>query len=242
MANPNYKRKGVADPKTANEKELTSAKWFEIPSIVTIPSEIYYYAVDQKVIDKDAYRGANKAAKIGRDQVVLQIHRYLDNAAWPSSRKYVPVGEWSVAERVVVNRGEIIDRPVRVEVPLFVPELSEWRLGSTPTTGETGANREPGIDVPFYNVPNWPAILVDFDGGDRLKYKHGTEEVADSSSLEVIILGPEGKLLAHNGAVDAKNKERIDRYTAWKARIEEVRKKQGDDPKAPRNPFDKGRP
>ncbi len=244
MANPNWGRSDAANPqdaeKTENNKELKwnsnpDKQWFEIKDTVTVPSELHYYAVDQKAIDGANYFGANGAAKVGRDQVVLQIHKFLDNAASPGSRKNVPVGEWSVAERVIVSRGEIIDRPVRVQVPLFVEEIGEWRLGSTPSTGEKGQSREPGIDVPFGGTGQ-PAILVDFDGGDRLKYKHGTDEVNDAAGLEVMILRPDGRLLVHSGIVDAKDTERTKMYSAWKTRITDLQKKMNGDPMNPMNP------
>ncbi len=213
MANPNYGlQERVADPNFAERKESNKDLkpnpdnlWYEIPGIVTVPTEMHYYAVDQKVLDGDKYAGSNARANIGRDQTVLQIHKYLENAS-PTGTKNVPIGEWSVAERVIVSRGEPIDRAVRVKVPVLVEELGEFKLASTLVSNEKGASRDPGIDVRFEGVPGRPAILVDFDSTQQRYKRAGGDEVTDRPAQEVLILGPDGKLEAHNTAIDAKDK------------------------------------
>jgi hypothetical protein len=233
MGNPNKLRKDVANPNDADLPELVwssdkSQRWLEIGGITTVPTELHYYALDTKVVEKN-YTGAYKDANVSRDQTVLQIHKYLENAA-PGKGKNVPVGEWSVAERVIVARGEIIDRNVRVEVPVFLEEEHKWKLASTAST--SGGSREQGIDVPFVGVPGRPTLLVDFDGG-QLKYKRGTDEVKENTAAEVLIMGPDGRLLAHNSAIDAADKDRMDMVTAWRTRIEALRKEMSADPKDP---------
>ena len=258
MANPNYGRQDVVDPRFAEPKEENkilklspgTAKekmWFEIPGIVTVPSEMYYYAVDQKTLEKDSYRGAFASAKVGRDQIVLQIHKYLENAA-PGKGRYIPVGDWSVAERVIVSRYEVIDRLVRVEVPVLVEEEGKWKLASTAGI-ELGKPREPGIDVPFNSMPlpGWiqrQAIMVDFEGRYQYKRAGADKPVLDLTPQEVLILGPDGKLLAHNAGIDAADRERIERYREWQKRIDEVRRAMQADPMNPRGvPVDQfGRP
>jgi hypothetical protein len=236
MANPNFGRADVVHPQEAEaskpeNKELKpnpDKMWLQIPGIVTVPTDLHYYAVDQKAIEKD-YKGAYKDATVGRDQTVLQIQKYLDNIA-PVPNKNVPVGEWSVAERVVVTRGEIIDRSLRVDVPLLVEEEEKWKLASTP--GDKG--RESGISVSFDGVKGRPALLVDFDRGKKTYKRAGADsgEVRDDPAEEVLILAPDGKLLAHYAGVDSADKDRQDLLKTWRERIEQVRKDNSD----PMNP------
>ena len=83
MANPNYHRTNVVNPLDAVLPELKSTPedWYEIPGFVTVPSEMHLYALDQKNdVEKDSYRGAYANEKVNRDQTVLQIHKYLENA------------------------------------------------------------------------------------------------------------------------------------------------------------------
>ncbi len=236
MANPNFDRKDVVHPQEADaskpeNKELKpnpEKTWYVIPGIVTVPTDLHYYAVDQKAIEGKEYKGAYKDITVGREQTVLQIQKYLEYIA-PTPGKNVPVGEWSVAERVVVTRGEIIDRLLRVDVPLLVEEEERWKLASTP--GDKG--RDPGINVSFEGLKARPAVLVDFDRG-RKTYRRagGDTDVKDDPSEEVLILAPDGKLLAHNAAADAADKDRQDMLKMWRERIEQVRKDNSD----PMNP------
>jgi hypothetical protein len=236
MANPNYKRKDVANPRDAEDADLKSAdgrKWFEVPEIVTVPTGIRYYAVDQKALEKTRYQGAYKDARVGYDQTVLQIHKYLDYIN-PTPWQRVAAADWSVAERVVVSRGEVIDRPVRVEVPVLVEEEERWKLAST--KNEKG--RAPGVDVLFDGVPGRAAVLVDFDSGTPQRYKRaGGPEIRDSSAQEILILAADGHLRAHNSAVDAADQHRREGLKTWRDRIDEVRKLA--DPRPGRDPFGK---
>jgi hypothetical protein len=229
MANPNYHREDCVYPQDAENLELKpnpDDTWFQISGIVTVPTDLHYYALDQKVVEKD-YKGGYKDATVGRDQTVIQIQKYLDNID-PVPGKNVPVGEWSVAERVIVGRGEIIDRRLRVEVPLLVEEEEKWKLASTP--GDKG--RDPGINVPFDGIKGRPAVLVDFERGRKTHRRLGGDEVRDDPGEEVLILAPDGKLLAHNAAVDAGDKDRQEMLKAWRERIEQVKKDNSD----PMNP------
>ena len=137
-------------------------------------------------------------------------------------------------------RGEIIDRLLRVEVPIFLEEESKWKLAST-SSGDVGKGRNPGIEVPFFSMPlssgiQRQAILVDFDGGIRQKYRRaGGDEVLDTPGQEVVILNPDGKLEVHYTGVDAKDKDREEMLKTWRDRLDSVRKGLAADPKDPKN-------
>jgi hypothetical protein len=238
MANPNKDLKNVLNPGWAKPDYLLS-DWYEFKQDVVVPAETFYYAFDQKEVEKD-YRGQNWDAAIQKDrQVVLQMHKWLRTMPLASDREQaVEVGEWLVAERVLASRGEAIGRNQRVQVPVWKSNQEAFVL----MTDKTPDPRKPGVLVNFTQADESDLILVDFDGGD-VKYDRGGGKpvVGDKAALEVMVLSPDGKLLAHDSAGDAKDKERDDRLKAYRTRIKDVKSgkandKQGTD----KNPFGPG--
>jgi hypothetical protein len=220
LANPNYKRdKGLANPQLAREPELTSDRWFVLPDLLAVP-ELAIYAVDQKVLDgkdekgRDRYKGLNANVYPDRNAAVLQAHRWLESLPLPGgpARVTVSVGEWSVAERLIVQRGEAIDRYARVEVPIWSDTRESWAL--MPAAEK---NRK-GVDV-LFGDPARPTVLADSESGEQRHPRVRREQAGG----EVLILAPDGRLRAHNTADDSDDRERKARVEAWHKRIEEVR-------------------
>src|SRR5262249_503824 len=133
MGNPNYGRKGdVASPGYAAEKELRS-EWFTIPQKVTVPPEVQFYAVDQKEYDatdsslqpqdkrqpraRRPSKGINANGVPRKNQTVLQIPRWIQTI--PVGSEKFAVGDWAIAERVFVYRGEYAGTEAKVEVPFW---------------------------------------------------------------------------------------------------------------------------
>jgi hypothetical protein len=245
LANPNFKRTDVASPKYAEEPELEADKeklaedknWFLIPQNVIVPPEMVYYTVDQKEVDgASSYKGIHARDPIDKkNQVAFQIHAWLENVD-STSRTLVPVGEWAVAERLIVNRGEPIDRKAKVEVPLWVENMDTFVIASSGNLRQ----KTPGIDVDFSHHNN-KAILVDFEGGPEHSYQRtGAPLVKEDkgTTTEVLILSPDGKLVAHDTDSDRNSQERKDRLEAYRKRIKEVKEpKHGADTGKPMNPF-----
>jgi hypothetical protein len=237
MANPLYGRKDVTAPEEARAREVVSA-WYEVPQAVVMPPELVYYAVDQKELDREQrkkYTGLHANATFNaRTQVVLQAHRWLPSVS-PSEGARVDVGEWVVAERLPVYRGEYAGQRERVEVPYWRTTRAAWMIA------DDGTNKKgPGVQVPFGHEgsdPSQPeAILVDFRSGnagyDRKVGRVGTRPVRDTSAGEVLILEPNGKLILREGARDTLDRERQARLEMVRKRIDEIRKKD-------RSPFGK---
>jgi hypothetical protein len=241
MANPNLGHKDVASPDYARDKELTSATWFEVPQTVVVPPEIQYYAVDQLLLEKE-YEGPNARENVYSDrQTVLQVHRWLDHVPC-GKRDHLTVGEWSIAERLVVYRGEYVGRKQKVELPCWIPEQQRFRLAVTPAAEpRLDGSRPTGVEVSFAYEPT-DTLLVDFEGGETFyRRAGGVEPVHDFATTEVLLLSPGGKLLARDSVTDARDPERNGRLEAWRCRIKELqeRKEDGDGPrKAPKDPFD----
>jgi len=230
MANPNYKRTDVASPAYAEDLELKSDNWFIIPQPVVVPLEMICYAVDQKDLDgARSYRGihANETLKKNQ-QVTFQIHQWTENVS-PDRRVVTPVGEWLIAERIIVNRGEYIGRKERVEVPLWRETMDAFVLAATGVAGR----QKSGMEVNFGHARN-EAIMVDFEGPEHTYQRAGGPAVKETTTTEVLILSHDGKLVAHDSETDKKNAERIERLEAWRKRIKDIKEQ-----KPPVNPFGK---
>jgi hypothetical protein len=239
MANPNYGRnKEVASLTYAQEKELPvdDSKWYVVPNTVSVPPDLYYYAVDQLDLDggRNKYKGINRDVGVSKDRTALQLHRWLEGFQPKGSTKTLPVGEWVVAERVIINRGEYVGRRQRIEFPYWRTTQEQFVVATEP-----GATRKaPGVEVSFRPArpDGLDTVLVDFEGGrqecDRVisrdeDGKEKKKKVQDVSANEVLLLTPDGKLLAHEGAEDTKDKERVERLKQVQDRIKEVKNPSG---------------
>jgi hypothetical protein len=230
MASPNFGRKDVAAPELAREKENRS-DWYEVPQKVVVAPELLYYAVDQMELDgRRNYKGINRDISLDKDRAALQIHRWLETFATHNDwRRAMPVGEWVIAERVVVPRGEYVGGEQRIEFPYWRTTQERFVIATEP-----GATRkQPGVRVSF--APDRPdgldTILVDFEGGPR-EYERvfrGLDETInkrkarDASATELLLLTPDGKMLAHEGPRDAADKERVQRLRQVRERLREIK-------------------
>jgi hypothetical protein len=230
MVNPLLGRNDVSNPDWAKDEELQPTTWFEVPQTLTVPPEVEYYAVDQKELDRN-YKGLNADKSVGNNETTLQIHRWLDAV---QIRGMGPdpllIGEWAVADRVIVARGEYVDRIVHIELPVWSYTQNTFVIA----TDQTRRSRsQHGFDVPFSHgyANKQETILIDFEGG-RQDYKgtlkvdeDSTREVSvrDSSATDVLLMDPEGRLLGHNSAVDSVNPERQHRREQVQARVDRVK-------------------
>jgi hypothetical protein len=249
MGNPNYHRPDVASPAYAADKELKSERWFEIPQRVVVPPELVYYAVDQKTLESN-YKGPHQYESLDHArQVVLQAHKWLETVPTRDNLKDpLLVGEWAVAERLPVFRGEYIGRKERVEFPFWKATQEDYVVASDSST----KTRHPGIDVSFgYDRPDGrEAVLVDFEGGkqeyervvSKIDDQVSTRKVNDSDAMEIVILTPDGRLLSRDGARDANDSVRTDRLKKVRDRLKEIKDKAQGNPAGGngRSPFGGG--
>jgi hypothetical protein len=219
MANPNYKRtdKAVASDAYAKDPYLTSEEWYTLPQTVAVPPETLYYAVDQKALEGSKYNGINPRDDPTTKQTVIQIHRWVDQLFEKKTDKYVPAGEWVVAERVAVRRGEYVGRPQRVMVPVWKYTLGKFFI---PETG-----KRLGTDMSFaFTNPTSDAVLVDFDNGDATHDRPGGKPIKEKGPTEVLIYTHDGKLISHDSATDGEDQGRTKRLTGWRDRLIETLK------------------
>jgi hypothetical protein len=237
----------VRSPTYARDKELPSDKpegWFTVPEVV-VPPELLYYAVDQKALESN-YKGPNARVTLDKDRTALQIHKWLE--VTNPEKQPVLVGEWVVAERVPVYRGEYVPRQVRAEVPVWRYTRESFVIAGDPDPRQT-RRLGPGVDVNFgyERGDGAEAAVVDFEGGSQ-SYERAlgrtaddkpiTRKVDDASATEVLLLSPDGQLLAHDSAHDVKDGNREEILKKYKDRVSEV--KHGKAPGKGANPFGGG--
>jgi hypothetical protein len=222
MGNPNYDRKDVLSPTYSRDKELISSDWFTIDQVVEIPPELKYYAVDQHFLD----RSRTRIAPLRNNQTVLQMHRWLDRVKKEGDKPLL-VGEWVVAERVPVYRGEYIGQEVPIKFPVWRTTRDDFVIEND-IEKKRGRRTRPEklveVDFGARRLDGLDPVLVDFEEGSAIT-EYGTARVREDYATEVLLLTPDGKLVAHNSAADARDEERIERLNYFRDRLKKVKEK-----------------
>lgn len=245
MANPNFGHKDkVAFQALAEVKELLSPGVFT-PDI-TIPQEYNFYAVDQNQLNQSEPRSAFPAPyPRQQDSVPFQIHRWFDRGEDAVTGTKYNLGEWAIAERVPVRRGEYIGQVDLVtKLPVWNPLTNFFEaVYSTVVDSKKRQSQQLGIPLSF-RASNPPPLLVDFTGGKRIrdipKSATQVQSIPDESAFDALILTTEGQLVVRNSRVDSdtstlEGSERNYRYETWRERVNRTYTPPAD-PNAPANP------
>ncbi len=234
MANPNLFRPDVANPHYADPDDGKNVEllsdWSAVPIRVAVARELIYYAADQKVIDeapvagkREKYAGPNTAVYPSDKVLVLQAHRWLKDFRLGTGGSMI-IGDWAVAERLPVYRGEYIGRRIRVEMPVWRYQRETYVM----TTDDNIKKGNKGLPIPFgfeeKKAAAPEAILVDFEPAGGRGHSDA-RKVADTAAAQALILSPDGKLLLREGALDTFDQERVNRLEDFRKRIKEVKKK-----------------
>lgn len=226
LKNPNAnpaKAKEVAYAALTQVDELVS-DWTLTESI-TIPHDYYLYAVDQELLDKGKAPASDLKVK---DATPFQIHQWMNEP--PASRDQTivyPVGDWVIAERVLVQKGSRIGVAATVNTPFWVSNKDRFdlakRAGASGTEIEmmppTASNKGNGI----VGTEGYP-VLIDFVGGKRriAPNLNAEEEVA----VDALIVGADGKLRVLNSRDAVENtplgRDREARVIRARERVAEV--------------------
>jgi hypothetical protein len=233
------------------------------PLRVTVPSDLAYYAVDQQAIDNAPqpgakvtrnYKGMN--ANVTHDssrQVVVQIHRWKDFYEHTAGTKTntFPIGDWVVGERMFALRGEFLGvKPQPTHVPIWSPEQSALMLAGKPPTRSRDL-RATADDFRFLEPKRAP-LVVDFEGGTAT-YRRGAAPAARNddgtpvegakatpgvdikapAAVEIVLLTPDGRLVARNGGRDEQDSEREERLKEYRRHVDEAEGKEEAKPTKP---------
>lgn len=227
MGNPNFKRnKEVASPSYADGGELLS-DWSKVPIQVKVPEEHNCYLVDQFKVDNPAARPILSEDK--SRQIPMQIHKWLQNTG--AATQYLPVGDWGVADRVSVFRGEYIGRTVIAKVPLWIFFFEGFGLIPPKIKAAAGGKVGDGNQVDFApdRKDRSDFILVDFEGSDYV-HERVRGLAADGKPtitrieekdkvVEAYILAPDGTLQVRSIITDKDLKERKERLDNFRERV-----------------------
>jgi hypothetical protein len=233
ITNPAYGKDELAVSKeAAAEPVLVAEEWKDVtrrvgeeeaPLRVTIDNELMYYAVDEKL--------DQRVLPVNSERAAVQIHRWLEEVRVNPSDKnsVVPVGEWSILERLLVHRGEYIGRQEEVDVPVWRTTKDAWALAghsdeASARAGQLRSARSKGVVVDFGMDPvkqNY-SILVDFEGGAQTIMSDG-KPVRDESPIEMLVLDASGKLIVHKSVTDTADQARQQRYSAWKGEVSSLK-------------------
>jgi hypothetical protein len=231
IANPNFgKTTEVSALDWSKIKELPAGEWTSTEPI-SIPQESFYYAVDQWEIGKITNPKAPLATSINpplresidypnvnhnlAEMTPVQIHRWI-NRFQAEDGADIFIGDWVIAERLLIKRGELIGRKkVIVEVPEWHDNKNRFDWGKF-ASGKHSARFTP---VNFLLDETKIPVLVDFRGPKKI----------DDGATELLVLEADGKLSTRNSRVDSDprseiGQERLRHYNHWRERIEELRR------------------
>jgi hypothetical protein len=216
---------------------------------VTVGQETFLYAMND-VKPSDPKAAAKLVAVKPEYQTVVEVQRWLEEAkpVGSSDLQAFPVGEWVVADRVIVNRGEYLQRTVDMEVPTWLVTEEKWAIASL-----KGSTKKKVVSMDITAGTGLDrTLLVDFQGGP-VKYDKVTglvpnpmggekvdfTPVKDTAASELILLTPDGRLVVHDSKTDAKDPDREARAAKWTERLKDIKEnKSGGTGKDPsKNPF-----
>jgi hypothetical protein len=234
VVNPNFgKVKEVAHEDLANVFELRSP--VAATPMVTVPPEYFFYAMNAKSLQSHGGFGPQNKKFLGNDlepadqeRTPVQIHVWVNRTDVEIDKSVDSrlIGDWVIAERLLVRRGESIGRnPVFVETPEWNTAKGHYILG---TYSSNKLKNGKGIPVNFL-VDNPAPLLVDFQGGRFINYMITKKNlINDRAGVEVLVLGADGRLSVRNSRVDGDEKsmigqDRSQRYQYWRDRLEELR-------------------
>jgi len=224
LKNPNHgKTKEVAFPAMAEKTHLESP-WVLTPP-VWMPFDYSFYFVNQSPLaTHKTVKGKttiDMAPAVPPDKIPVQIHQ-LTHDSTADDRK--EVGDWVVAERLFLARGDLIARKgLEVEVPYWDAVANHFTMGTVKNVGTAKAPRyqqRKSIPVDFGDE-NSP-VLVDFRG------VRGGKNNLDEGNIEALVLLGDGRLVVRNSYEDADPEsalgaERLHHYDAWRTRLESFR-------------------
>jgi hypothetical protein len=235
LRNPNYKKKRheVATSDLVKKKFLESAWVYTEP--VPVGPEIQFYAVDQKLIEpqQDFKRrlAGTETSETRGERVAVQIHRFLGSVQDKlGTKEGRGVGEWSIAERLLVPRGEFVGHKVEVEVPCWDPNQDDFDLINGRVVNRLTGQKEGKVAIDFSTHLNEfkgsAALVVDFRGGKHdyiVERLRNNTPCVDEAATELLILGADGKLAVRNSRFEAdpQNPRQVERA----ARLEHLRER-----------------
>ena len=231
VANPNYgKRNEVHQQVYADAKELLSdGEWTETPAF-KVPETFHLYAVDQYQVDLVAANIANEKdpktkkkiiASLEHDHAVVQLHRWFGQTG--SNNDPYLIGDWAIAERVIVRKGAHIAQSsngqseIPVEIPTWNKGKGAFEMRQEVVKGPKGKGPQVqnGVTLDFVPLVLAPDgkrystshMLVDFEGGKLVaggkdRRFPSLAPITEDAAMDLLMLTPDGRLIVQNTRAD----------------------------------------
>ncbi len=250
LQNPNYQNEAdVADPAFAKD-ELLKSDW-SAPTQVTLPEDLYLYAGERVADEKEPKEPKEpKPKKPAEDKgtAPVEIVKWLSAVnRYPPKGNGNPVlervGEWWV-ERTEAVRGDYIGRLADSALVIWDPTMvlpgalrpGGDRLYDDKTKVRTDA---------FYTR----RLLVDYETAGSLN-RQFSDQIKKSPSfkgftddqvpVELLVMEPDGRLVAKHAARDRESPKRQEYVEKWEKWFAEVKTRSK--PKDPKDPSKPGEP
>lgn len=217
LDNPNYKQeKLVAAPEFAKDEVLNGA--WSAPTRVTFEPDSMIFAGERE-------RAKGSTDDREKDKVPVQLHKWLGKVETVdrSDRDYTIVGDWWI-ERLLVGRGEHIGRSPDLAPPANETNLVQWVSHALDTVQQKiGADVQKKTRTPDLYTNS---ILVDFEGGSYQSFRSAinNNNKKEDVPAEVLILEPDGRLIARHISEDRNDEGRKQRFDHWKTWIDKLAK------------------
>lgn len=219
LSNPNYKRENeVADPSFSKDEYLYGP-WSTVARVSFEPDNMIFAG------ERDRAKGATDDAR-DRDKVPVQLHKWLGKIETLDStadRSTAIVGDWWV-EKLMVARGEYIGRSPDLAGAAGESNLVQWVSHAFDTVNQRiGADVQKKSRTPDLYTNS---ILVDFQGGAFQSYRNEftKSNKRDDVPAELLILEPDGRVIAKHFVDDRNDTGRKERYEHWKNWLEKLAK------------------
>lgn len=223
LANPNFgKKDAVKNPADAEPEELPldPVKSWVVTQPFTVPSEYHLYVVNQPLLDDRIAGGKpkfNPVARVPKDHARLQVHRWVGTAIDKNNGDTLAIGDWLIAERIDVKRGEPIGLAAAAPPPVWRKHLDRFDLPKSNPLEAKKPKKAPGkpanaLDLlPTPGDPKSAPVLVDFTA------------TGDEGATEAIILMPDGRrVVLRSNLPVAEEHERQLRLSAARRRLDDV--------------------
>jgi hypothetical protein len=234
MANPNFgQRAEVRTDEEARKPCLLSAP--VLTEEVRAGPDWHFYVVDQSPLETKVagFKTVDRLRPVPPDRIAVQVHRWVSDLGEAGPAPPQLVGDWLIAERLLIKRGELIGKGVvEVEAPVWDATRSTHVLGRLVRPGKgKGTPAVSKTAIPINFAGDSSPVLADF---------WGTPE--DEGYVEALALSADGRLTVRNscddsGRTHADGEERQVRYETWRSRLREARR-QSPPPRPAGNPKD----
>ncbi len=218
LFNPNYKRETeVAAPEFAKE-EFLYGNWSPSQRVTFEPDQLLYAS------ERDRPKNATDDAK-DRDKVTIQLHKWLGKVEviGGTDRDTALVGDWWI-ERLLIGRGQYIGRSPDLTGAAGETNLVQWVSHAVDTV-----HQRIGADVQKKTRTTdlyTNAILVDFQGGAYQSFRSDFARSMKKEDVpaEILILEPDGRVVARHMSDDRNLTARKNRFDHWKKWIDSLAK------------------